>query len=324
MRIGELVKGMKTFIPGWRYTTGTAGTVSARYCYSVWLRHLVMAKQNGLNPNPHVIAELGPGASLGIGLAALISGSEQYYGLDSVAHAGVDKNLEIFDELVRLFADRTPIPGDQEWPHVEPKLQDYAFPAGILDDGRLRNALDGTRLNKVRASVAGVRGEGSIVQYKAPWYKEEVLEAEGVDMIFSQAVLEHVDDLSVAYRAMYAWLKPAGYMSHTIDFTCHETADQWNGHWAYSDLSWKLIRGRRPYLINREPHSTHIALLKQEGFKIVCDHAAKMESRLKPSDLARRFRSISGDDLQTCGTFLQGVKPCQGGRNLHDLRSGAR
>ena len=29
---------------------GTGGTNSARYCYSIWLRPLVMAKKNGLNP----------------------------------------------------------------------------------------------------------------------------------------------------------------------------------------------------------------------------------------------------------------------------------
>ena len=31
-----------------------------------------MAKANGLNPYPEVVAELGPGDSLGTGLAALI------------------------------------------------------------------------------------------------------------------------------------------------------------------------------------------------------------------------------------------------------------
>ena len=129
-----------------------------------------------------------------------------------------------------------------------------------------------------------------------------------MDMIYSQAVLEHVDDLTGAYRAMRRWLKPAGYMSHQIDFKSHGTADEWNGHWAYSDLMWAVIRGRRPYLLNREPHSSHIAILEREGFTIRCDKTVKTCSNLARDALAQRFRSISDDDLTTSGAFIQAVR----------------
>jgi len=35
---------------------------------------------------------------------------------------------------------------------------------------------------------------GSMIQYKVPWYNFNIVEKESVDMIFSQAVLEHVDE----------------------------------------------------------------------------------------------------------------------------------
>src|SRR5689334_3926898 len=54
---------------------GTGGSSSARYCYSVWLRHLSMAARLGLNTDPKDVAELGPGHSIGVGLAALLSGA---------------------------------------------------------------------------------------------------------------------------------------------------------------------------------------------------------------------------------------------------------
>ena len=40
----SLAVGMATYVPGLRHLTGrkTGGSVSARYCYSVWLRHLSM------------------------------------------------------------------------------------------------------------------------------------------------------------------------------------------------------------------------------------------------------------------------------------------
>lgn len=34
-------------------------------------------------------------------------------------------------------------------------------------------------------------------------------------MIFSQAVLEHVDDLEHTYKTLYRWLKKGGIMSLT-------------------------------------------------------------------------------------------------------------
>src|SRR5262249_46919410 len=141
--------------------------------------------------------------------------------------------------------------------------------------------------------------------YRVPWTDTDVIEMHSVDMIYSQAVLEHVDDLENTYKAMRLWLKPDGYMSHQIDFRCHDTAHQWNGHWTYSDLTWKLIRGKRAYLLNREPHSVHIAILERSGFKILCDQIVRSESNLKRNDLAPRFRAIPDQDFTTSGSFIQ-------------------
>ncbi len=50
---------------------GTGGTVSARYCYSVFMRHRVIAAQYGMIQPPTTVVELGLGDSLGIGLMAI-------------------------------------------------------------------------------------------------------------------------------------------------------------------------------------------------------------------------------------------------------------
>ena len=308
--IRALAFGIASYVP-WlrrRNEKGTRGTISARYCYSVWLRHLVMAHENGLNNAPNVVAELGPGDSLGIGLSALLSGSEQCFAFDIVEHTDVEKNLEVFDELVRLFEARHPIPDDDEFPRVRPKLADYGFPSHILDEARLALALHENRLDRIRDSILNMKSSGSMIEYKTPWYEEGVLQTSSVDMIFSQAVLEHVDALESAYGTMYAWLKPAGYMSHTIDFKCHATADQWNGHWRYPDWQWRLIRGNRPYIINREPHSTHTKFLKEKEFRIVFDQKVHTKSQIAKHRLAKKFRSMSDEDLDTSGAFIQATK----------------
>lgn len=310
MKLRQLIYGIATFIPGvnrFRFR-GTGGTDSARYCYSVWLRHLVMAKRTGLDPYPKIVAELGPGDSLGIGLAALISGCDKYFAFDIVEYSTTERNLLIFDELVSLFRNRAAIPGRDEFPQVEPYLEKYDFPDNILDEKRLQYALKESRIKKIRESIIHPQHNNSLIEYKTPWYNAAILEKGSVDMIYSQAVLEHIDDLRNTYKSMQIWLKPSGYISHQIDFKCHGTTDEWNGHWRYSDFMWKLIKGKRPYFLNREPLSTHLAILKEEGFKILCDERIRSESIFTVNDLAPRFKSISEDDLTTSGTFIQAIK----------------
>ncbi len=310
MKLKHLLYGIATFVPGLMHlrAKGTGGTDSARYCYSVWLRYLVMAEQNRLNTNPKTVAELGPGDSIGIGLAALISGCDKYLAFDVVEHANIKRNLSIFNELVTLFENKTPIPGDDEWPKVIPKLEDYRFPSDILDDDRLHKALHKSRIDRIRNSIIGVGTSGSMIEYKAPWHDDDILSPESVDIIYSQAVLEHVDDLTHTYNTMHSWLNPTGYIAHTIDFKSHGFANKWNGHWTYSDFLWKLLRGKRPYLLNREPYSTHEQLINNAGFRLRSCTKTSSESHLTTKQLAPRFRSMSQDDLVTSAVFIQAVK----------------
>lgn len=309
--IAQHVFGLATFIPGFTKLVfkGTGGTDSARYCYSVWLRHLVMARKRGLNVSPRVVAELGPGDSLGIGLAALLSGAEAYWAFDVLEHADLSRNIAILDELVTLFRDRTPIPGADEFPSVKPVLADHAFPHDILSSSRLDMCLADGRVDRIRQSLEASGETAPMIRYCVPWFDREVVQENSVDMIFSQAVLEHVDDLVGAYTSMKRWLKPGGVMSHQIDFRCHGTAREWNGHWKYSDLRWRLIRGKRPYLLNRQPHSVHTRIVREQGFEIIGDDPVREVSAVDRRQLAPRFRELSDVDLTTCGAFVQALKP---------------
>lgn len=308
MKHKQFFFGLASFIPGvypiFSKLTRRHGSISARYCYSVWLRHIVMAHQYGLSPYPKVVAELGPGHSIGIGLAALLSGAEKYYAFDIVKHAATQKNLEIFDELVYLFQNRANIPGEDEFPRLKPYLDSYTFPIEILTDGRMDHAMNDKRIRHIRKAVKYIENNESIISYKAPWFDTNIIRNKSVDMIYSQAVLEHVDDLQYTYEAMHKWLKDNGYISHQIDFKCHDSADEWNGHWSCPDFKWKLIRGKRPYFINRAPHSIHIRLLKQAGFDIVCDIKVTKASVINRNTLAPQFKNLSKTDLTTSGSFI--------------------
>jgi len=305
LKTRALLSGLSTFIPWYDRKGSTGGTDSARYCYSVWLRHWILGSQS-LNTSsmPKVVAELGPGDSIGIGLAALLSGAEKYFALDLIRYSRLDKNLEIFDELVSLFQNRSPIPDESEFPFLYPKLDCYDFPTQLLDERRLRGSLGAERVAAIRASIQRADHEESMISYKAPWDAPGVIDDEAVDFIYSQAVLEHVDALERAYAAMRKWLKPNGVMTHQIDFKCHGKANTWNGHWTYTDLAWKIVVGRRPYLLNRQPHSAHVGLLERSGFEILRDTVFRLNSDLRREELAPKFRALSADDLTASGAFI--------------------
>jgi len=310
VRLTELVYSLCTYIPVINRIVrkGTGGTDLPTYCYSVWLRHMVMAQSCSLNTNPQVVAELGPGDSLGIGLAALIFGAEKYYAFDVVAFADIKNNLKIFDALVSLAKERKDIPNETDFPEVKPYLDSYAFPDDIYTVERLSICLAPKRLNRIRGSILNPEGDDSVIQYIVPWFSESVMEKSSVDLIFSQAVLEHVDALKNTYETMFNWLKSDGYMSHQIDFKCHGTSKSWNGHWLYPELLWKLIRGKRAYLLNRVPYSTHGKMLADSGFSLVKEKKIAMGSLIRLQDVDKKFKTLSSEDLHTSGAYILAVK----------------
>lgn len=283
---------------------------SSRYCYTVWLRHLITAHANGMKPKWNSVAELGPGGSIGVGLAALLSGASRYYGLDIVPHVDTESNLRVFDELADLFLQRAALPGDDEFPQCGPRLPSYEFPRSILTESILDASLQPERLERIRQSIVGSHGPGNDVSitYVAPWTHESVAEWGSVDFVLSQAVLEHVDDVEDTYNSLYRWLSPDGVMSHVIDFKCHGTTRDWNGHWTVSDAMWRFVRANRSYLINRLPHSAHIAAITKAKFRVLVDKRVERDSNVTRRCLATRFRSMPDEDVVTSGALVQAQK----------------
>lgn len=277
-------------------------TRSALYCYGVWMRHLSYVLEHGSTAVPRVVAELGPGPSLGTLLAALLSGAHRGYAFDVTAHAdSASRNKRVLDELCSLFQEQAPIPDEKVLPGVLPMLADYRCPPVVATPTAVPPPWSARRVESVRAAL---RGENGMVRYVAPWHEHRVMEPQTVDLIFSQAVLEHVADLPGVLRVCHTWLRPGGLMSHQIDLSCHGTARHWNGHLTYSDPMWRFLSSARPYLINREPYSVYHRLLRETGFELVHERVQRRPSQLARSDLAPRFRDLDDTDLTTSGVYL--------------------
>lgn len=308
----QILRGCKSMLVA--PPIGTGGTVSAQYCYSVYLRHLVMASQCGLRTVPRTVVELGPGDSIGIGLMAVLTGAEEYYALDTVRHASGETNRLVFDELVKLLMAQVPIPCGGQFSEILPELDDYGFPSDILAATRLTQALAPERLKWIRHALTG-NLTANPIHYRAPMRRMSEIPAGSVDLIISQAVMEHVDHLEEIYAECFRILRPGGFMSHQIDLRCHDTAPEWNGHWKYSELTWRLMRGGRPWFINRQPCSIHLSLIRQVGFRLCVEIRHLGSLGIASRQLASRWQSLSQDDLKTSGVFVVASKSAD---NTHD------
>lgn len=313
LRLRVMASGLASYIgPVAAWLAGRQGkAMSARYCYSVWLKHLVTAREKGIEVNFESVAELGPGSSIGIGLAALLSGANTYYAVDVVAHLDAARNLMMLDELVELFSIRAPIADKQQISEAKSPLASYDFPNDILSEAALERSLQSERVAGIRqALINGHSEDGSIrVVYAAPWGDDPAIVPKGsVTFALSQAVMEHVDEPAKTYLMLHQWLCPDGVMSHVIDCKSHGITRDWDGHWTVSDRLWRIARGKRAYFINRWTRSMHVDAVRAAGFDVVTDLPAPGNSTINRLSLSARFKDVPDDDLTSGGAFIQAIR----------------
>jgi SAM-dependent methyltransferase len=305
----HILKGILTWIPmvnAWRLSHIRASdSDSPRYCYSVWFRHLMNLSRYGFNITEANVGELGPGESLGVGLAALLSGARSYTGLDAIPFAQKADLSQTFTSLHQMFSHREAIPNGTEFPNLIPRLDTSEFPDALVSwDGFSE------RVARTLSEIAVGPNRAQVLRYQAPWSSRDDVPTASLDLILSQAVLEHVVNLEETYLAMFQWLKPGGYASHVIDFSCHHLSPQWNGHWAYSDWEWRLVKGRRDILLNREPLSVHLTFAKKVGFELLLVKREYGESNeIDALTLDQRFATLDPEDLRTRGAMVILRKP---------------
>jgi len=284
---------------------------TAPYCYAVWMRHLLKFHIQPAAAFPRTVVEIGPGNSLGVGLAALLSGVDRYYALDAVVHMDFSKNNRLLDELLPMFLNKAPVPGQEAFPDLG-ALPSTAFPDHLLPQVSAKESLAEDRMGRIRKDLRPPLSPDAneMLFYLVAGRKELPARIAGsVDWILSQFVMEHVDDLRGAYKKFYDLLKPGGIMTHHIDFRSHWVSYDWNGYWTYGDWTWRLIRGKRPYFINRAPLSEHIACMKKAGFEVLEAEKTSGTSNISRDQLAARYSDLTEEDLQTMFAMITVRKP---------------
>jgi hypothetical protein len=315
MTLRLMLGGLKSFLPalsgGYK---GAVGQTTGAYCYSAWLRHQVVIAEVVPGFDPRTVVELGPGDSLGLGCAALLSGADRYIGLDVVAHADAEHDVKVLEELVPLFQKRAAIPNEKAFPNLLPKLSSYAFPKRLFADGGRRIRVDDARVESIRAALRNrshVLYDDVPLGYLAPWDDWSV-DSASADLVITQAVLQDVahgertSKLAELFQTMAKWLRKGGVMSHQINFA-FPGGEEWNHHWRYSGAAWRVVRGNRPFFENRAPLSAYLDLCKQAGCDVVSVRREE-KAGLPRERVAPPFRDLPEQDFTTASAHIVAVK----------------
>lgn len=311
MTLRLVLGGIKSFLP-LRSTsyTGTGGSTSGSYCYSVWMRHLSVIDRYVHPFHPQTVVEIRPGDSIGLGLAALLTGARRYCGLDVLQHASAETNVRVLGELIDLLRRRAPIPDDTVFPQLFPRLQDYSYPAALIDESAMDERLSDSSVTRLRVALGAGGAGGSEISYVCPWSAQSV-PPHSADLLVTQVALQDMDhtvardDLRENLRIMATWLKHGGVMCHQVDLSC-PGGTPWNHHWAYGSLRWWLIRGRRPYYVNRVPLSEYLRVFEGLGLRILGVEPAVADG-LRRERLAAPFRHLPDSDLRTRAALIVAV-----------------
>jgi hypothetical protein len=310
LRPRTLATGMLSYLPGarevYRRHFFHPGATSAMGCYGVWLKHLSLTLSNGMRGIPRTVVELGPGNSIGVGLAALICGADEYHGLDAVPTLERDDTMRLFDELVALFRARaTPLNAEGYT-----RYGDGGFPRDALPSDLLRNLLSVDRLLALRQQVERfMAGRSSALNYAAPWNEQALNRAGRVDFVLSHAVLQHVGSVDEIFASVARLLRPGGFSSHQVSFDSHGITTDWNGHWACPTWAWNLALGRKDFLVNRIPHSRLLTAVRHSGLEVAADLIEEDNGGLDRSALHHDWAWLEDDDLVIRDAFVVVRKP---------------
>ncbi|MFN4282896.1 MAG: class I SAM-dependent methyltransferase [Alphaproteobacteria bacterium] len=221
--------------------------------------------------------ELGPGDSLASAAIAWAHGADEGWLVDAGSYAARDIRLyrALFEKLSAMR-----LPRDA---------------AELMECRSVREMLSRTHCAYREDGLAGLRA----------------VRGQSLDMIFSQAVLEHVPraEFDATLREMKRALKPNGVGSHVVDFKDHLGASLHNLRFGEALWERPWFAKRSGFYTNRLRYSEVVAAFSAAGFAV--ETAARREWPALPlarARLAAPFRDLSDEDLRIFGaTFV--VRP---------------
>lgn len=149
------------------------------------------------------------------------------------------------------------------------------------------------------------------IEYRVPEAIETTrLPDASFDIVYSQAVLEHVADPAVAIRQIARLLRPGGVTSHQIDLRDHRDFDRPLNFLRYPDWIWRAATSRRAYT-NRWRRSAWIEALEREGLTVLAAESTETYpvDQIDRNVFHHRFRRNTVEDLACLGLLISAMKP---------------
>jgi SAM-dependent methyltransferase len=129
------------------------------------------------------------------------------------------------------------------------------------------------------------------------------IEAESVDLIFSQAVLEHVRrrEFLETMRECRGILRPGGICSHRVDLRDHLGGALNNLR--FSERIWESeFFAKSGFYTNRIQYSQMLDLFNEAGFEVEVTGVRRWDALPTPRNrLASEFNGLPAEELCVCG-----------------------
>jgi SAM-dependent methyltransferase len=240
------------------------------YAIVVFQAHYARA---GSPPPGFAYLELGPGDSLSTAAIAWAHGASEGWLIDAGSYAS--RNIGNYRPLFEKLSSMR-LPRDA---------------AALMNCHSVKDMLSRTHCAYREDGLTGLKAVRSA----------------SLDMIFSQAVLEHVPraEFAATLGEMKRVLKPGGVGSHVVDFKDHLGSSLQNLR--FGDGLWERdwFAKRSGFYTNRLRYSEVVAAFAAAGFAVetvarrIWDTAPLPRARL-----AKQFRGLSDDDLRVQGATL--------------------
>ena len=134
-----------------------------------------------------------------------------------------------------------------------------------------------------------------------------ILESNSFDLIFSQAVLEHIrcNEFYATMKECYRLLKKGAVMSHVVDFKDHLGGGLNNMRIPSAIWEKNWFAPKSGFYTNRLRFSEMISICNDIGFEVEIKSIRKWDSlTIERQALAKEFTQLTEDDLLISGAHL--------------------
>ena len=305
----QLVAGILTRIPYVnriilkRFYKNTGGTIDADYCLLVWGKHIDLLLKNNWKPKCKSVLELGPGDSLGVGIVAVLSGVKSYCAVDVLSYDVISKSILVLNQLKGIIESGQTIEENEK---IKPHFDSTAEWVNKFLINLRQNEDLKLLFSKIELDLNNLFD----TNYKCNYIKYLPLDkyltsSDGrFDLIFSQSVLEYIGELVPAFQKMHVQLNSNGWISHEVDLSCMRTSDRWDGHWSYPNWLWKIMKGKRPFFINRFTCDFYSKELEKSIWRNVKFLSYKKAIQTPKNELAKDYKILEDETLQTASIYF--------------------